>query len=826
MKLHWQKASEVYLKVAKKVRNFFCHLAARFLKLSLKKQILSVSAVLLGSLIIITSINILVTRHKGDIFSGIEFSASYADKKGELLQVFLTQDEKYRIYRPVEEYPPEFIEALLMQEDKYFYSHIGINLVAIVKAGWNTYIKRSRRMGASTITMQVAKLKYGIYTKNIRGKIKQICRAIFLELCYSKQQILDAYVNLAPCGSNIEGFETASWYYFNKDIRQLNLSENIMLCVLPQNPVKRAPTTTRTPSELIEARKVLFAEWVEKHPEDADKEIFMDMQLSVECAFPNRARHFTEMLKLGTDLPDSTSFLARKNRYSKRTIRTSLDIALQDKCESIFNSYINQNKHFGVNNGGILLLDWKTMEVVANIGSADYYNDEIEGQVNATTAKRSPGSTLKPFIYALALDQGIIHYRTMLKDTPQAFSEYTPDNFESTYKGPVQSWFALCDSRNIPAINLERQIHDYNLYDFMKDSGVSQMKPTGHYGLSIVLGTCEVTMLELAKMYATIPNNGMQYDLNFISGSKKEHGKRLLSPESAFIVRKMLDENTPPYSSKPAELDGIPIAYKTGTSIGFKDSWSVGIFDRYLLIVWIGNFDGQGNNSFLGRKMSAPLLFNMAYSILSDIPKEKLLPKLIAPSGAVQVPVCAVSGALPNENCPTTELSWFIPGTSPIDKCKIHRKINIDKRTGYRTDETPEESSYVTSVVREFWPSDLQQLFEQAGLPRMVPPDYPPEELKMDYKKQGYPPEIISPMTRTDYIFRLKDPSKNKIILCATADADTSELLWFNGASFLGRTKPGETMEWSPSEGVYELTVTDQKGRSDFITVTVKVTGL
>ena len=227
-------------------------------KIKIKKShiILWIVSILVLSLLAFF-IHVACVRTNGDILSNFTFSKAYEDNNGKLIQVFLTEDDKYRVYKNISEYPSEFIELLLIQEDKFFYSHNGINLVSIFKAFNETYIKKSRRIGASTITMQVAKLKYNLYTKNVFGKIKQIILALYLDLCFSKQDILDAYVNLAPCGKNIEGFESASWYYFGKSISELSLSENIMLCVLPQNPTKRSPQKFNTPIELINARKVL-----------------------------------------------------------------------------------------------------------------------------------------------------------------------------------------------------------------------------------------------------------------------------------------------------------------------------------------------------------------------------------------------------------------------------------------------------------------------------------------------------------------------------------------------------------------------------------------
>ena len=770
-------------------------------------------------------VHVSYVKNKGDILSGITFSAAYNDKNGKLIQVFLTDDDKYRVYKNISEYPQNFVELLLLQEDKFFYSHNGINILSIFKAFHETYIKKSRRIGASTITMQVAKLKYKLYTKNIGGKLLQIALALYLDMCYSKQDILDAYVNLAPCGKNLEGFESAAWYYFAKPIEELSLSENILLCVLPQNPTKRSPEKFKTPSDLIRARKVLFNNWVKVHPEDSDKGIYMDMKIHTVCEFPNEVPHFTQMVL------SQEKQLLKDEKKLRQVKTTTIDLSLQKQCEALLKTHISRHKSFGVQNGGLLLLDWQTMEVVANVGSVDFYNNDIQGQVNITISKRSPGSTLKPFIYGLALEQGLIHYRTMLKDTPQAFNEYAPDNYGSTFRGPVQAWFALADSRNIPAVSLAQQLRHPDLYDFLQKAHISNLQSKEHYGLSLVLGSAEVTMLELTTLYAMLANNGKMQNPKFYKESfstkdllkNSSRESQLLTEESAFIVRKMLEANVPPVSSVPLELRNVPIGYKTGTSIGFKDSWSVGIFDKYVLCVWIGNFDGQGNNAFLGRRMAAPLFFEIAYSLLSQMDKKDMLGEEWLPWNVSEIDVCAVSGSIPNEHCPKKEKTYFIPGVSPIEKCKIHRTINIDTRTGYRTDET--EGRYIKSVVREFWPSDLQILFEQAGLPRLVPPSYPPENSTMWNNRTGFPPQILSPVSGIAYVYRTKDEQRNAILLEAAGDADSRELLWFCGSDFIARTLPNDVYEWNCPLGQHEITVIDSKGRSNSVKIQVILQG-
>lgn len=767
-----------------------------------KKLLIVISSIFL--LILITIITDVSINRKKSILSNIRFSGVYTDCNNKLIGIYLTPDQSFRMYKSITEYPPDFIEALLLQEDRRFYLHNGINFPSLFRSFVDTYIKKTRRIGGSTITMQVAKLKYHLYTKNITGKIKQIFLARRLELIYSKQDILDAYVNLAPCGKNIEGFETASQYFFNKSIKQLEFSEKLMLCVLPQNPNKRCPSVNSIPEDLMNARGRLFDAWVESHPDDAELSDFINYAPYVICKFPQDAPHFTRELELNRN---EISFYGKAN-----AVKTTLDYSLNKFVKEQLELYIKKNQIIGINNASVLLVDTSDMSVKAYVGSAGFYNDAILGQVDGVISKRSPGSTLKPFIYALAMEQGIIHYDTMLKDTPSSFSEYTPDNYGNTFKGPIKAWYALTQSRNIPAVSLARQIKDPDLYDFLQKAGISELKEKDSYGLSIVLGSADVSSMELCSLYSVFLNEGYQYEINKTYPLKKKEpglATKLLTPESSYIVKRILFQNPSPYDSRPKDSQGFEIGYKTGTSIGFKDCWSAGYFGQYVMCVWIGNFNGEGNNSFLGRTAAAPLFFNIADGMI-DRGYVTYTPDVMLDT-VKKIKVCSVSGDICNDSCPYTEETYFIPGVSPITKCKIHRKINVDTRTGYRTDET--DKPYVKTVVREYWPSDLMELFKQAGLPRMVPPDYPPdEENKMI--QNGYPPEITSPLNYTEYVFDLAKPSRNIIVLSAIADANAKELFWFYDASFIGRTKPGEKFEWRPNPGEYDITVIDDKGRS------------
>ena len=756
----------------------------------------------IAGLLLLTGISIAIwlILPKPDLLESIPSSLIVSDREGMPLRVFLSSDEKFRSFRPIGDFPPTFIEAILLQEDRYFYRHPGINPVSLIRAAWQTYGQRKRRIGGSTISMQLARLTGNFTSRSIGGKIRQIVSALGLELRYSKQDILEAYMNLTPCGGNIEGFPAAALYYFGKDISQLTLSEQLLLAVMPQDPVARKPSPKNMPAELLQAREKLAAAWVEKHPEEEGINETVRMPVSVQSHFPFRAPHFTDYLK---------------TRATDRQLRSTLDLSIQTLAEEALRQFLETQKDYGIHNGSIMIAHTRSMEILAWVGSANYWDESLEGQVNGPARSRSPGSTLKPFIYALAIDEGLIIPDSLMKDAPGSFSAYTPDNFGSQFVGALPAWKALVDSRNIPAITLANRLRKSSLYSLLQKINVSGLKEQNHYGLSIVLGSAEMSMLEITSLYAALANGGIYRPWQMFQRQvSTDSERRLMSEEAAWLVRDMLAKNPHPYRYRPKETSRMETAFKTGTSVGFKDAWCIALVGDYLISVWIGNFNGRGNTAFIGRKAAAPLLFQVLDRMDSALFMDYRPPW--PPSGLRKIELCPVSGTLRNQYCPDGSKGWFIPGVSPIQRCDIHRQVYIDRLTGYRSD----SKDNADVRIREFWSSDMLDVFRQAGLPRLTPPPYPPETTRL-HANTGYAPQIIHPLANSSYV--IDPPRFTSIPLMAVADGDVNELLWFADDSFLGRSAPGEVLSWKPEPGNRDVTVVDDSGRTKSIRIQVMV---
>jgi penicillin-binding protein 1C len=714
-------------------------------------------------------------------------------RDGSLLRLTLAADDQYRLWTPLEQIAPEYLQALLLYEDRHFHRHPGVDAAALVRAAWRS--AGGNRQGASTITMQLARLLYRLNTRSIPGKLRQIGAAVWLELRYSKHDILEAYANVAPFGGNVEGVGAASLIYFRKPAAALTFAEALTLAVIPQAPQARGRAGPQSAS-LAAARAQLLAAWSARHAvrPEARTAAATPLTLSGTADLPFEAPHLSDAL------------LAAQPAGAR--IRTSVELKLQQLLERVVSQYIAGVRDTGVSNAAAMLVDAHTMAVRALVGSADFFNDDIDGQVNGATAKRSPGSALKPFIYALAMDQGLIHTQTVLKDAPTSFGVYSPENFDGTFVGPVTAHDALIASRNVPAVALTARLAQPSLYQFLRSAGVSRLASERHYGLALALGGGEVTMEEMAGLYGTLANGGVYAPVRYQDQAGAAPGTRLLSQQSTFMVRSILADAPRPDGMSTRQQ---PVMWKTGTSWGFRDAWTAGLFGPYVLVVWVGNFDGSSNPAFVGVRAAAPLFFRIADAVRQSMPPatDRLL---WPPPGVAQVEVCAASGDLPNADCPRRARAWFIPGKSPIRVSTVHRSVPVDVRSGERACAgTPQR--YVRHEVFEFWPSDIQRLFALAGMPRRRPPaDHcTGQSAGMD----AVPPVITAPLTGATYQLRTAHGAGDMLQLNATAAAGVQVLYWFADGGYIGASRPSVALPWHPAHaGAFTVSTVDDQGES------------
>ncbi len=765
----------------------------------MRKRLQYINKALIAVALTIAVLMLLRTLPKSALADLIPHSTTIYAQDGTLLRITLAQDAQYQLWVPYHDIQVKAIEAVKLYEDRYFDWHFGVNPIALMRGMVRTYIKESRQ-GASTITMQLARALYGIDSRTIIGKVKQIATALWLESRYSKREILEAYLNIAPYGGNIKGIGTASLFYFNKPASRLTLPEAITLAVIPQNPNKRLTLSAKN-TLLKQARLRLWHDWLERHP--LDKQYSADMSLSAQTPHTNKnipflAPHFTDAL------------LRVSNNQT--SIQSGLNINAQATLQRMIDSYIQNNKSLGIQNASAMLFDAKTLQVKALVGSADYYNAEIDGQVNGTAAKRSPGSTLKPFIYGLAIDQSQIHPASILKDAPTSFGPYSPENFDGRFIGPITATDALIRSRNVPAVHLASRLSQPSLYDLLKNTSVSKLKSESHYGLALALGGGELSMEELISLYAMLANHGRFKPFSLVKNSDKVIS--LLSEEAAYMTLDMLRQNPRPDTGEP---DRFKTAWKTGTSWGYHDAWTIGVSGHDVLAVWVGNFDGKANPAFVGIKTAAPLFFQILDSLRHQrllMPQKEI--EAMAPRTLTKVKVCSASGDLPNQYCKSLSETWFIPGKSPIKVSTLHRPVYFDNITNQVVCSA---NANTREEVFEFWDADMLRLFREAGMPRRTAPKLP-AECNDSNLTNADKPQITSPLRGVAYTISV---SKPETIALRANRVGIGTIYWFADNSFIAKSEAGAGIAWSPLHaGNYVLRAVNEYGQADIRNVVVE----
>lgn len=739
------------------------------------------------------------------LMQDVSFSRAVYDRHGELLRLTLSRDDKYRLFVPLDHISPTLIEAVLLHEDRYFYDHPGVNPVALLHAAWR-HLGGSARGGASTLTMQLARLRLGIHSHSIGGKLWQMAEALRIELHYSKKEVLEAYLNLAPYGGNVEGVGAASRIYFGRDAQDLSLPEALTLAVVPQSPHARWPGKSEgTAAALIKARLRAFSDWTVAHPQDAR---FASL-LQHPMRYGNRR-----------DLPFTAPQWASRmlREHVGGSILTTLDAPLQQELSLLAQRAVAHRPELGLANAAALLVDTRDMSVLASVGSADYFNLARQGMIDGTRARRSPGSALKPFIYALAFDQGIIHPMSLLSDAPAAYGAYVPENFDRDYQGPMSAHDALIKSRNIPALWLAGRLARPDFYHFLEEAGIGRLKPQETYGLSLVLGGAEVTMEELVKLYAMLANDGIQHDLRRVKDEPAMPGARLLSPEAAFMALDILRDTVPPGGSAAADTLPLPVYWKTGTSDGLRDAWSVGVFGHYALAVWVGDFRGGRRGQYVGIVSAAPLFFDLMRATAAREHAQDELETKAAHLHLARSLACTDTGDVDSPFCTSRAPVWLIPGISPIKPTGIYRRMLVNHETGELACRfMPGRTEY---RVVQFWPSELMQVFSQAGIVKEPPPSWERGCDAAAGAQAALRPRIISPARGVGY--RVRPGADNRLPLKAALDGGARSVFWFVNNVPLGQASSGETLLWTLKPGRFTVRVVDDAGNADSRVVTVE----
>ncbi|OYW77134.1 MAG: penicillin-binding protein 1C [Verrucomicrobia bacterium 12-59-8] len=729
------------------------------------------------------------------------FSRTLEDRNGRLLHLALTPDGKYRRYTPLAEISPALINATLTLEDRHFYDHPGVNPLSMLRAAWGV-VSGSTRGGGSTITMQLARLRYDLHTRTPWGKAWQMLRAMQMEKHHSKDAILEAYLNQAPYGGNVEGVGGASLLWCGKPARKLTLREAVTLSVLPQSPTTRRPRVMGDNASLAAAQHRLWDRLREESGVDADP---LDAAFTLRQLqpVPREAPHLARRLFAGKPAEDrATSGVA---------LRCTLDASQQQGVEQAVNDYVARKREVGITNACALLVHAPSREVLAYVGSSRFLDSSIQGQVDGVLARRSPGSALKPFIYAMAMQQGLIHPHTLLRDGRMAFGSYNPENFDRNFAGPISAGDALYHSRNIPAVALAQRLEAPGLYGFLKEAGVALPQPAEYYGLSLPLGGGEVSMEELAEMYALMASDGGARRLKYFKAQQTVEAKPLLTDEARYLTREMLRTR----EGEPV-MDDPAVTWKTGTSHGFRDAWAAGMRGEYVLVVWIGNFNGKANPAFIARECAAPLLFETFRHLRLPMKREK------PPTGVSQVELCAVSGQLPPPHCQHRVQGGFIPGVSPITPCDIHREVLIDSASGLRVARDDGKRTLKHEVF-EFWPPDLLEMFKLAGVPRKTPPPLEASAESLAAADAGAVPKIVSPRAALVYTLQASDAARQTIPLRADTAPGVNRVFWFAGPRFLGASDPATPIMWAAAAGKWRVHVLDDQGRSAAVEVRVEM---
>lgn len=732
-------------------------------------------------------------------------------REGDLLGARIARDGQWR-FPALDSVPDKFATCILHFEDEYFYSHPGFNPVAMGKAFWGN-LTTDKRRGGSTITQQVIRLSRKGKQRSYTEKFIELIKATRLEAGYSKDEILNLYATYAPFGGNVVGLETAAWRYYGISAARLSWGQMAALAVLPNNPSMVRPG--RNEETLSRKRDNLLKKLWKK--EEIDETTYT---LALLEELPGKPY----------PLPQVTPHLVERIRLESEGLRvkTSIKVPLQRELNRLAKEHYGTLKQNEIYNLAIVVLDVETKKVLGYVGNAPT-DAAHQKDVDIVTKSRSTGSTLKPFLYAGMLDEGMILPKTLVADIPTSINNYQPQNFNNDYNGVVPADLALARSLNVPAVRMLRQYGLSKFYNNLKKMHLGGInKPAGHYGLAMILGGAESSLFELTKTYA-----GMAQTLNTFNASSSEYvGEafegysfrkdrdsefRIQNPElieapevfSAGAIYNTLETlrlvNRPRGEENWQFYEGAqPVAWKTGTSFGFKDAWAVGVTPQFAIGVWVGNADGEGRPGITGIEAAAPLFFDVLRALPSagrwfDTPYDAL----------TEVTTCVKSGHKASPYCPEQEELWAPVAAENSLSCPYHKQVFVTNQETYRVnsdcyelDAMRAKTYFTLNPSMEFYYASKHPNYKE------LPPFHP------DCTISGEQPmAFIYPKNNEGVILpKGFDEQVNEVIFeVAHRNPDTS-IFWYLDDRFIGKTEDFHELAIVPQTGNYILTVVDSKG--------------
>lgn len=704
----------------------------------------------------------------------------------------------------------KFKKALLHYEDRHFYNHIGVDPRGIARAIRNN-LAGKKRQGGSTLSMQIARMSHAKGKRTYLKKLKEMLLAVRIELTYSKEKILRMYASNAPFGGNIIGIEAASWRYFGKSHTGLSWAESAMLAVLPNAPGLIHPGRSR--DRLKDKRDRLLLSMYEHGILDKD-----EYQLATLEPLPLKPK------ALPQTAPHLLDYLIKTN-YGQERFHSTIDARLQEQVNVTAKQYGRSLQNALINNMAILITDLEKNEVIVYVGNTPGLERKHQPFVDMVQARRSSGSVLKPLLYAKAIDNAKISPYSLLRDVPDNWGDYAPKNYSKKFEGLVPADESLFRSLNLPFVDL---LHRYDHQKFLKELKDLQFssidRSADNYGLSLILGGAEITLWDLSKVYGGMsrtlrnyPNNGGKYadayyDSPLLLKDSKPAKIKLnkqyehFSAASIWYTMEALSSLKRPGTEGDWQYfsSAQKIAWKTGTSHGFKDAWSIGVNGKYLVGVWVGNANGQGREGLLGLQAAAPLFFKIFNALPNQSWFEKPMDELFDQE------LCAVSGFKPTDKCP--KKNTLLPKSNEnLKACTHHKWVTCTSDSLYRANKECEQILQLTEVSY-FIPSPKEAYFMNRGgrTVQSLPPLHP--DCNDLYRKNSM--EFIYPPSNNFklYIPKKLNNEKSNLIFSAVHSSESTPIYWHLDDKYLGETRYIHDMPFSTNKGKHVMLLKDAKG--------------